>query len=74
MQFLTINETAGLGMNAQNPEFTDQFIGKTGPLTLVKDGASQENDILALSGATFTSVAVVNAMTAALYLIDSAGL
>lgn len=74
MQFLTINETAGLGMNAQNPEFTDQFIGKAGPLTLVKDGASGENDIQALSGATFTSVAVVNAMNAALYLIDSAGL
>ena len=72
MEFLTINETAGLGMNAQNPEFMDQFIGKEGSFNLVKDGASGDNDIQALSGATITSTAVTNAMNAALYLIDSA--
>ena len=72
MEFLTINETAGLGMNAQNPDFMNQFIGKEGTFNLVKDGASGENDIQALSGATITSTAVTNAMNAALYLIDSA--
>ena len=72
MEFLTINETAGLGMNAQNPEFMDQFIGKEGSFNLVKDGASGDNDIQALSGATITSTAVTNAMNAALYLIGSA--
>ena len=71
-EFLTINETAGLGMNAQNPEFMDQFIGKEGSFNLVKDGASGDNDIQALSGATITSTAVTNAMNAALYLIGSA--
>ena len=39
---------------------------------LVKDGASGDNDIQALSGATITSTAVTNAMNAALYLIGSA--
>lgn len=72
MEFLTINETAGLGMNAQNPEFMNQFIGKEGPFNLVKDGTSGDNDIQALSGATITSTAVTNAMNAALYFIDSA--
>ena len=72
MEFLTINETAGLGMNAQNPDFMNQFIGKSGSFNLVKDGASGENDIQALSGATITSTAVTNAMNAALYLISSA--
>ena len=37
MEFLTINETAGLGMNAQNPDFMNQFIGKEGTFNLVKD-------------------------------------
>lgn len=59
-------------MNAQNHDFMNQFIDKEGTFNLVKDGASGENDIQALSGATITSTAVTNAMNAALYLIDSA--
>lgn len=52
----TPNETDGLGKRASESAFTSQFIGKTGPFTYGEDG------IEALSGATFTSNAVINAL------------
>ncbi len=52
----TPNETAGLGQRASEAEFTDQFIGKAGPFTY------GENGIDALSGATVTSNAVLEAI------------
>lgn len=52
----TPNETAGLGQRASEAEFTDQFIGKAGPF------AYGENGIDALSGATITSNAVLEAI------------
>ncbi len=73
MEFLTLNETAGLGMRASEPEFMNQFAGKTvDEFELTKDTASAGNQIQALSGATITSTAVTNAMNAALYLVNSA--
>lgn len=75
MQFLTINETAGLGMNATNESFMSQYIGvSTDAFNLVKEGKSADNDIQAISGATITSTAVTNAMNAALYLVSSAAM
>lgn len=72
MEFLTINETAGLGMNATKPEFMNQYVGKTvESFELTKDAAQADNQIQAISGATITSTAVTNAMNAALYLIGS---
>lgn len=50
-------ETPGLGARALEKEFQAQFIGKQMPLTL--------EDIDALSGATVTSAAVVNALNEA---------
>lgn len=52
----TPNETDGLGKMASEPAFTGQFIGKTGPFSYGKD------DIEAISGATITSDAVLNAL------------
>lgn len=72
MEFLTINETAGLGMNATKPEFMNQYVGKTvESFELTKEAAQADNQIQAISGATITSTAVTNAMNAALYLIGS---
>ncbi len=51
------NETPGLGAEALKPEFAAQFIGKKAPLTL--------KDIDAISGATITSEAVVDAINEA---------
>ena len=52
----TPDETEGLGKLASEPAFTGQFIGKKGPFTYGEDG------IEAISGATFTSTAVINAL------------
>ena len=52
----TPDETEGLGKLASEPEFTGQFIGKTGPFAYGEDG------IEAITGASFTSTAVINAL------------
>ena len=53
------NESAGLGARAQEPEFYEQFIGQTGPFKLGEN-------IDAITGATITSTAVVDAVNEAL--------
>lgn len=68
--FLTINETAGLGMEAQNKEFLDQFIGKQVlQYSYTKTGSTSDSEIDALSGATITTSAVVDAVNTALNFI-----
>ena len=37
IDFLSISETAGLGMNAQKPEFKKQYEGKNAEITVVKN-------------------------------------
>lgn len=66
--FLSLSETPGLGMNAQNPEFYSQYAGKEAqPLSVVKGGGAGDTEINAMSGATITSNAVTNAVNAATY-------
>ncbi len=70
--FLTIGETAGLGMNADTPEWKGQFAGKTVErFNVTKAGASADDQIDALSGATITSNAVTGAVNSALYFVNS---
>ena len=62
---LSISETAGLGMNAQDPEWGDQYEGqKVEDFEVVKDGSGEDNGekIDAISGATITSKAVTGAI------------
>lgn len=66
VQVVSSTETSGLGSRASEPEWREQFVGKTGPLTVQKNVASGENDILAISGATITSRAVSSGVQAAL--------
>lgn len=70
--YLALNETPGLGMKASESEFKDQFTGKNAAqLTLVKGGgASGDDQINAISGATVTSSAVTNAVNAALFIVS----
>lgn len=68
IEFLTIGETAGLGMNAQKPEWKAQYSGKNvDAFSVTKNGASSDNEINAISGATITSNAVTGAVNAAVY-------
>ena len=71
IEFTEINETAGLGMKAKEPEFKDQFTGKSGSITLVKGTTSADNEISAISGASVTSGAVTNAVNAGLNFYET---
>lgn len=67
LTFLKISETAGLGMEATKPEFIDQFIGKmVSEFELHKGDASEFYQVDAVSGATITSTAVVEAINGVL--------
>lgn len=67
ISFLEIAETAGLGMNADTDEFKSQYVGKNVESFLVtKTGASADNEIDAISGATVTTDAVTNGINAGL--------
>lgn len=68
---LSINETPGLGANATKPEFTDMFKQKAQPLEVVKNVAPQEGQIEAMTGATITSKAVVDAVNDAVELYET---
>ncbi len=72
IQILSHNETPGLGAKATEPEFKDQFLGKSAekPLTLVKKATSSENEVQAISGATITSTAVTDGINAAVDLYN----
>jgi len=71
INFTEINETAGLGMKAQEPDFKDQFPGKSGSITLVKGATSAENEISAITGASVTSGAVTSAVNAGLSFYET---
>lgn len=66
VQMTAHEETPGLGSNANNNSFKEQFcVNPPEDFYVVKSGKSSEAQILALSGATITSRAVTNAVNAA---------
>lgn len=58
--FTEINETAGMGMRADEPEFKDQFNGIPAETITLNDQVDQ------VSGASITSKAVINGVNAAI--------
>ena len=75
ISYLSIGETAGVGMKATEQKFTNQFVGKTVPsFEYSKSGASADNQIDAISGATVTTNAVTNGVNAGIlafnFIID----
>ena len=67
IKMLSISETAGLGMKADEAEFKDQFKDKNvEKFTYTKSGESGDDKIDAISGATITTNAVTNAVDSAL--------
>lgn len=72
MEVVTINETAGLGAKAADDSFKNQFINKkVDKFEYTKKGATGENQIDAISGATITSSAVVNEVNAGICFITN---
>lgn len=73
-EILSISETAGLGMNATTDEFKDQFYGKNvSRFSYTKTGKSADYEVDAISGATITTKAVVNAVNAGLACFEKIG-
>ena len=72
VSFLSISETAGLGMKATESSFYEQYVGvQTEKFYVSKDGGAGE-PIDAISGATITSRAVTSAVNAALGYFQNA--
>ena len=70
LAFLSIKETPGMGMKADEPEFKNQFIGnKAEQFVAVKSGAG-EGEINAISGATITTDAVVKGVNAGICFMN----
>ena len=67
IEMLSLSETAGLGMKADEAEVKDQFKDKNvEKFTYTKSGESGDDKIDAISGATITTNAVTNAVDSAL--------
>lgn len=73
VSILSISETAGLGMNAKNESFLNQYNEKSGELSVIKNGTPSENEISALTGATITSKAMTTAVNTAQSLYSQVG-
>ena len=72
ISFLSIGETAGLGMKATEDKFKDQFKDKRiSRFIYTKNGAMKDDEIDAISGATVTTNAVTGGVNAGLYFINT---
>lgn len=71
ISILSISETAGLGMKAEEV-LKPQFANKNFPsFTYTKSGATSDNQIDAISGATITTNAVTTAVNGGLYYFQT---
>ena len=66
ISIVKMSETSGLGANASNTSFREQYVGKTGTLAVDTDGG----EIVALTGATVTSRAVTDGVNAVLAAVN----
>lgn len=67
MKVVSNTETPGLGANASNPEFQEQYAGKSaeGEVELVKNNPT-DGQVQALTGATITSKTVTDSVNEAI--------
>ena len=74
IEYLDLNESPGLGMNADSKEFKNQMIGKNcHHYTYTKNGATEVSEVDAIAGATITTSAVVTAVDATVLLVTFLG-
>ncbi len=71
ISLLSISETPGLGMQAEDV-LVPQFAGRNAyPFVYTKTGAAGDNEIDAISGATITTNAMTNGVNAGLYYFQT---
>lgn len=66
MKVTSMSESPGFGSHCQDKEFQEQFKGISGEVKYVSSGKSAPDEIDMISGATFTTKAVTEAVNAAL--------
>lgn len=69
VEITEINDTAGLGMKAQNEDFLKQYFGKSAGIKVNKN-TSSDTEIKAITGATITSQAVTDAVNEAFNVLS----
>lgn len=69
VEITEINDTAGLGMKAQNEDFLKQYFGKSAGIKVNKN-TSSDTEIKAITGATITSQAVTDAVNEAFKVLS----
>ena len=62
---VSVSDTPGLGTKVQDSDFLAQFSGKTGQLTLVKNQPKADDEVQAVTGATYSSTGVTEAVNIA---------
>ncbi len=67
------SETAGLGAKAKDALFSEQFKEKMTPLSVIKNGKAEDDEIVAITGATITSAAVVQGVNDAIEAVKAVG-
>lgn len=73
IKILASSETPGLGDNASDPSFTDQFKEKNTLLKVLKGSNPGEDEISAITGATITSKAVTDGVNKAIEYVQNQG-
>ena len=63
---VSLTETPGLGTNVNNTEFLSRFSGISGMATIVKKTPSEEGQVEAVTGATYSSKGVASAVNTAI--------
>ena len=63
---VSISDTPSIGTKVEDEEFSGQFIGKSGVLSVAKGETAADNEIALISGATYSSSGFANGVNAAL--------
>ncbi|HBE04404.1 MAG: hypothetical protein A2096_06510 [Spirochaetes bacterium GWF1_41_5] len=73
IDFISQNETPGLGARIAETRFKEQFRGKKIPVRIKKENSPSENSFDAVTGASISSAAVMNIINSAAEKISSRG-
>ncbi len=71
LNILKHTETPGLGANVTSTDFTNQYIGKSGNLSVTKSPSPADNEIAAMTSATITTTAVTNGVNSAIEVYEN---
>jgi electron transport complex protein RnfG len=63
---VTIKDDPGIGTRIENPAFLNSFAGAFGKVDLVKSESNSDNKVMAVTGATYSSRGVVDAVNIAI--------